>query len=141
MHTTNYENTFIAVAPDCPAVRGEVPPAKATPSVALLTFRMIHAHPYRYTSDDVVFGVWAERNAVPAARRAAARRAFFSKGQPCLRSSDLGKRYGWGIHSDGRGRVALYGVESDAYRVLASGRTPGEDGTRVVVKRAMRAGR
>ncbi len=25
---------------------------------------------------------------------------FFSKGQPCLRASDLGKKYGWGIHSD-----------------------------------------
>jgi hypothetical protein len=49
----------------------------------------------------------------------AARAAFFSKGQPCLRSSPLAKRYGFGIHHDAEGRVALYGMETPEYRKLA----------------------
>jgi hypothetical protein len=28
----------------------------------------------------------------------------------------LGKRYGWGIHNDEDGKVALYAVESDEYK-------------------------
>ena len=50
----------------------------------------------------------------------AARAAFFAKGQPCLRSSALAKRYGWGIHSDEGGRVALYARESERYAQLAA---------------------
>lgn len=103
------------------------------------TYRMIAEHPYRFTSDDVIFGVWADRRDIPEAERAAAREAFFAKGQACLRASDLGKRYGWGVHSDAEGRVALVGVETPEYEVFASGQTP--DGTPVEVTRAMRSRR
>ncbi|MGC4120774.1 MAG: DUF6157 family protein [Myxococcales bacterium] len=140
-HTTNSPDTFIAVAPDCSATRGTVPPEGAKPSVALRTFRLIHDAPYRHTSDDVLFTVWADRNAVPQARRAAARLAFFSKGQPCLRASDLGKKYGWGVHADGEGRVALYGVETASYRELAAGKRRAQDGRSVTVVYAMRSSR
>jgi predicted DNA-binding transcriptional regulator YafY len=40
----------------------------------------------------------------------------FCKGQACLRASALTKRYGWGTHHDGEGKVALYAVESEAYK-------------------------
>ncbi len=141
VHTTNYFDAFIAVAPDSEAVRGTVPKETASPSVALRTFRMIHEHPYHYTSDDVIFTVHADRNAIPPAQRATAREAFFAKGQPCLRASDLGKKYGWGIHSDAQGRVALYGIETDAYEEFASGKRLGGDGKPVAVKHAMRSRR
>lgn len=62
-----------------------------------------------------------------------------SKGQPCLRSSDLGKRYGWGVHSDGKGRVAIVGVDTLAYATLADGRT--REGEAVTVVQAMRSKR
>lgn len=121
MHSTNYIDTFIAIAEDCAAERGMEPPEKAeNPSIAFRTWRMIAARPYAHTSDDVIFGVWADRKGVPEEEREAARRAFFSRGQACLRASDLGNKYGWGIHHDAAGRVALYGVESDEYRSLAS---------------------
>jgi len=29
------------------------------------------------------------------------------------------KRYGWGVHSDSNGRIALYAVESDEYAKLS----------------------
>jgi hypothetical protein len=48
------------------------------------------------------------------------REKFFAKDQPCLRSSALGKRYGWGIHSDADGKVALYARESQDYQRLAN---------------------
>jgi hypothetical protein len=118
-HTTNYVNTFIAVAEDSAAVRGTVPPVnEASPSVAARTWRLIAGRPYAYTSDDVVFTVWADRKDIPERDRAAAREAFFGKGQPCLRASDLGRKYGWGIHHDEQGRVAVVGIETAEYQAL-----------------------
>ena len=40
--------------------------------------------------------------------------------EPSLRSSPLGKRYGWGIHHDADGRIALVPLGSDEYRALAA---------------------
>jgi hypothetical protein len=107
--------------------------------VALRMFRMVHDSPYQYTSDDVIFTVYADRQRIPAKARTAARLAFFSKPQACLRGSDLAKRYGWGIHSDSQGRIALYGIDSDEYRRLAHGKD--FIGRSVAVKAAMRSRR
>jgi hypothetical protein len=118
MHSTNYTNTFIAVADDCSSQTGALPPEKPEPTVARMQFEMIHAHPYRYTSDEVLFAIYALRNRIEPEAMESQRAAFFAKGQPCLRSSPLGKRYGWGIHFDGEARVALYACESDDYARL-----------------------
>jgi len=116
MHTTNYQDTFIAVADDCPAAAGEIPPVKGEKkSVASLQYDLIRKNPYRFTSDDVVFRVFAARNDVPESDWKVSRQQFFTKGQPCLRASPLTKRYGWGVHCDSEGRVALYGRETDEY--------------------------
>jgi hypothetical protein len=139
MHTTNYFDTFIAVAEDSAADGPIEPPARPTPSIAEATYRLIAEAPYAHTSDDVIFTVWADRKGIPAEERAAAREQFFSKGQPCLRSSDLGKRYGWGVHSDDEGRVALVPLGSAEYETLAAGTTA--DGRPVAVTRAMRTTR
>ena len=134
-HTTNYLRTLIAAADDSGAERGTVPPHKPeNPSIAWRTWRMIADAPYAYTSDDVIFGVWADRQGIPDAERDDARAAFFSKGQACLRASDLGKKYGWGVHSDGEGRIALYGMETEEYRRLL-------DDPDVAVTRAMKRSR
>lgn len=117
MHTTNYTNTLIQVSPDCPAGAGTVPPKPGT--VAAMQYERLVAAPYAMTSDDLLFGIFADRNGVPAAERPAARAAFFSKGQPCLRSSPLVKTYGWGIHHDSKGRVALVGAETAEYAALS----------------------
>jgi hypothetical protein len=113
VHTTNYQNTLIDVAEDCPVTRAEVPPLKGgDKSVANLQFELLIDQPYRYTSDDVVFHCYAAKQGLAAGALPAAREAFFLKGQPCLRASPLTKRYGWVVHSDGEGRVALYGMET-----------------------------
>jgi hypothetical protein len=120
MHSTNYTDAFIAVADDCPADAGSVPPAKPEPTIAQMQFEMIHKHPYEYTSDEVVFAIYAARSGVEAADMEAQRAAFFSKGQPCLRSSPLGKRYGWGIHFNDESKIALYACESEEYAQLSN---------------------
>lgn len=93
-HTTNYADTLITVAPDTRAVAGSPPPT-GKGSVAERQFALLHGHDYELTSDDVLFTVSADRSGVPDDERHAAREAFFSTGQPCLRTSPLAKTYGW----------------------------------------------
>lgn len=120
MKTTNYYNVFIEVAEDCPTDVAEPPPERKQKTKVRAQFETISNHPYEFTSDDVIFAVYAERKEIPEDQREAEREQFFSKGRACLRSSSLGKRYGWGIHSDGEGKVALYPVESNKYDSFAN---------------------
>jgi len=135
IHTTNYIDTFIEVAEDCPTSTSEVPPTRGNKrSIANLQFEMLKDNPYQYTSDDVLFQVYAIRNNLPKEDWEAEKAKFFSKGQPCFRSSPLTKRYGWGIHNNSEGKIALYGVGTDAYHNFS------QDGNLTIVK-AMRAKR
>lgn len=132
--TTNYEGAFIEIAPDSTAAGPEVPPARATPTVAELQHRLLSEHPYRYTSDELLFEVHAIRAGIDDADRDAARAVFLAKDQACLRSSPLGKRYGWGTHHDAEGRVALVGLGTPEYAALA-------DDPTIEHRRAMRSSR
>ncbi len=117
MHTTNYRDSFIEVAADCPANIGEVPPAKGDEkSVANIQFEMISQNPYKFTSDDILFHCYATKKGLTNGELEAQREIFFSKGQPCFRSSPLTKRYGWGIHNNAEGKISLYGVETNEYQ-------------------------
>lgn len=116
MHTTNYHNAFIEVAGDCRAAAGAVPPERAgAKTAARMQYELIAPNPYRYTSDEVLFLGYAVRNGIPEAEMEAEKLRFFSKGQACMRTSDLPRRYGWGLHFDGDGRVALYSADSPEY--------------------------
>jgi len=115
MHTTNYTSTFIEVADDCKAETGATPPEKAERTIARIHYDLISGAPYGHTSDDVIFAAFAEKRGIDADSLEDARREFFSKGQPCLRSSPLGKTYGWGFHFDEESRVAIIGKGSPEY--------------------------
>ena len=115
IHSTNYFDSFISVAPDSKAVEG-IEPGERAPTARHM-FEMIHGSPYRYTSDDVIYAAHVRSKGSNALKRG----EFFSKGQACLRSSALAKTFGWGIHFDRDGHVALYGVESKEYRGFAKG--------------------
>lgn len=75
---------------------------------------------YAYTSDDVIFQIYAEKNNIGKGEWDTARQKFFSKGQPCLRTSPLVKSYGFGIHYDSDGKIALYGMEDGKYQEFVS---------------------
>lgn len=132
-HTTNYTNTFIEVSEDCPAAHGVEPPIAEHLSIAALHFRLIGEEAYARTSDDVLFETHALRKGIDP-DDVAAREEFFSKGQACLRTSPLGKRYGWGTHHDEHGRVAMFPRGSEEYDALAADPT-------IVHVRAMRSSR
>lgn len=123
MHSTNYTNTFIEVADDCKTAVGKMPLEKDEKTIARMHYELIHDHPYQYTSDDVVFATYAAKNRIQPANLEHKKAEFFSKGQPCLRSSPLGKSYGWGIHYDSESKMAIYGKESEAYARLKSDST------------------
>src|SRR5688572_20780731 len=124
MHTTNYFDTFIAVADDCPVEVAEVPTMKGNkPTAATLQYEMIKNHPYKYDSDSVLFHIHAVKNELTKSETSEARERFFSKGQACLRASTLTKRYGWGVHSNKEGKVAIYAIESPEYAKLVSDKT------------------
>ncbi|SOD15493.1 DUF6157 family protein [Pedobacter xixiisoli] len=117
IHTTNYQNTFIAIADDSNAARGEIPAEKADlKTLAGWQFDIISNNPYQYNSDDVLFLAHALQKDLLATEFNKAKAEFFSKGQACLRASALGKRYGWGIHHDAEGKIAIYGCETPAYQ-------------------------
>lgn len=121
MKTTNYINTFIQVADDCPALEGVKPPCKSNKiTIATMQYELLINSPYKYTSDDVFFYIYAKRNDIAEEDYPMAREEFYSKGQPCFRASPLTKKYGWGVHSDENSHIAIYAVQSKGYKNLAN---------------------
>ncbi|MEO0332332.1 MAG: DUF6157 family protein [Bacteroidota bacterium] len=116
-HSTNYKNTFIEVAEDCSVTSGQEPPQKGDKkSVANYQYELLKESPYKFTSDDVFFTVFTTLKEIDKSELNPEREKFFSKGQPCFRASPLTKRYGWGVHNDKHGKVAIYGVETEEYQ-------------------------
>lgn len=76
MHTTNYQDTFIEVAPDYENLVAKVPEKDG---IAKMQFDIIQSNPYQYTSDDVLFIVFAKRNSFQADVLEEERKKFFSK--------------------------------------------------------------
>lgn len=115
IHTTNYFNTFIEVAEDTKAICGTKPPSKDNKTIAEMQYELLVKSPYKYTSDDIFFQIFAIRNDLTKTEYQKVREHFFSKGQPCFRASPLTKTYGFGIHSNSEGKVALFGMETKQY--------------------------
>ena len=121
----NYYNTFIAVAPDTSVKVGTIPVERTgKKTVAILEYELVSAQPYTYTQEEVQFAVHVQRKAVPSAELGVKRvdlwTEFFSKPMACMRASPLPKSYGWGLHFNEEGKVALVAVESPEYERLSS---------------------
>ena len=116
IHSSNYFDTFIEVAEDTKAEYGTLPPTKEKKTVAEMQYELIAKNPYKFSSDDIFFQVFANRNDLIHSEYEQARQKFFSKGQPCFRASPLTKTYGYGVHCDSNGKVALVGMETDEYQ-------------------------
>lgn len=117
IHTTNYFNTLIEPAEDCLLLTSSLPKNHETKkTIARHQFELISAKAYNYTSDDILFKIYAEKKDIIEEDLENERAHFFSKGQACLRCSPLTKQYAWGIHFDENGRVALYNIDSIEYQ-------------------------
>ncbi len=117
MHSTNYFNTFIEVAEDSAADAGTMPPEKGNKkTIANMQFDMLIDSPYQFTSDEVIFTIFATRKEFAKEEWDEERQHFFSKGQPCFRASPLTKSYGWGVHFNEEGKMAIVGKETNEYQ-------------------------
>ncbi|MET0307291.1 MAG: DUF6157 family protein [Sphingomonas sp.] len=108
-YSTNSRDTLITVSSDCPVAVGTVPEKQGT--VAAVEHALL-AEPYLMTSDDLLHATHRARGGEKS------REDFFARPQACLRASPLVKQFGWGVHHDGEGRIALLGIESAEYRRL-----------------------
>lgn len=120
----SYVDTFIRIAADCKLQRAVVPAARGEkPTIAELEYGLLSEAPYGLTERDVQFAVHLARLGLSpkevATKRATLEREFFSKPRACFRASPLPKKFGWGLHYDAEGRIAIYAVESEDYRRLA----------------------
>ena len=115
----NYRDTLIEVAEDSPAAEARVPETRAGKKTkALVEYELLAQHPYTYTEEDIAFQVHAELHDIPKAVWPRERKKFLSKGHPHVRVSALAKRYGWGMHNNADGKIALVAVESPRYKQL-----------------------
>lgn len=134
-HTTNYYNTLIEVSDDSKVAAATVPQrSRTSKTIAEWQYERLSAHPYQFTSDELLFDIYALRNNIPEAEKEAAITQFFSKGQACLRTSPLAKNCGFGIHANANGKIALVGCETAKYKALQQ-----QPGIRTV--KAMRSAR
>ncbi|OAI47973.1 hypothetical protein AYO44_08265 [Planctomycetaceae bacterium SCGC AG-212-F19] len=134
-------NTFVLVAPDCPVKAAVVPvPRGPISPVHVIQYELLTAKPYKFTLEDLIYQTHIRRAGLSSAevkkRDKAIRAELFSKTHACMRASALPKRYGWGVHYDERGRLALFPIESAEYRRFAAGNVVG-----VQVVAAMRSKR
>jgi Family of unknown function (DUF6157) len=119
----NYYDTLIEVADDCPATESRVPRARGGKKTkAVFEYELLVKHPYLYTEEDIAFEVYAVLHDIPKDGWSKEREKFLSKGHPHFRVSALAKRYGWGIHNNAEGKVALIAVESPEYKRLKNDR-------------------
>ncbi|WP_141659732.1 DUF6157 family protein [Chelatococcus sambhunathii] len=116
MHSTNYFNTLILVSPDCLVNVGTVPQKPGT--IAAIQYDILSERPYQMTSDDLLIMAEARRKGVKHEKLAEFEKAYFSRPHACLRASPLVRSYGWGIHHDTSGRIALVGCETEEYARL-----------------------
>jgi len=134
-------DTFVVVAPDCPVTAAVVPVAKGdNPPIHFIQYDLLTAEPYKLTLEDLIFETHIRRAGISQAearkRDVAIRNELFSKSYACMRASALPKKYGWGVHYDSQGRLALFPMESADYRRFAAGKASG-----VKVVAAMRSKR
>lgn len=120
-------NEFVLISPDSDTTRAEVPVAKKDPpAVHVIQYELLTKRPYTLTFEELIFATHVRRLGL-SQQEAKARRPeiwaeLFAKSHACMRCSALPQRYGWGVHYDARGRIALYAVESREYKKFAAGK-------------------
>ncbi|RAU97905.1 DUF6157 family protein [Paenibacillus sp. YN15] len=130
----SYTNTFITVSPDCPVSSSVRPqPKGGAKTKPLLEYELLSAHPYCFTEKELIYQVHVRHQRVTEVelreREGEIRQKLFAKSHPCMRASMLPKKYGYGIHYDHEGKIAIYGMETSRYRAFAEGE---EEGGRVI---------
>ncbi|MCY9140211.1 DUF6157 family protein [Peribacillus frigoritolerans] len=115
----SYKNTLITISEDSKVSSAKVPVIKnEKPTIAYIEHDLINNNPYKFTQEDVQFKTYLIKNQMEAENSAELREHFFSKSKACFRASPLVKNYGWGIHYNNQGKIAIYDVNSEMYNQL-----------------------
>ena len=118
-HTTNYTNTLIEIAEDSPVSKAVIPVVKNEKNtIANYQFEKLSKQPLKYTSDELLFEIFAERNDISSSELEQEKQNYFSKGQACMRTSPLAKKNGFGIFHNQNSKVKLIPAESEEYQQL-----------------------
>lgn len=118
-HTTNYTNTLIEIAEDSPVLASVIPVVKNDKKLIVnYQYEKLSKHPLKYTSDELLFEIFAERNDISPAELEEEKQNYFSKGQACLRTSPLAKKNGFGIFHNQDSKIKLIPAESEEYQQL-----------------------
>lgn len=116
----SYTNTFIIVSADCPVTTSKVPVSSRAKKTAYeIEFDLLSSNPYRYNEQELIYEVHIRHKDLDTSYVSSHAEEIwqdlFKKPHPCLRASQLPKKFGWGIHYNEEGRIALYGMETDEY--------------------------
>ncbi|MEI2469301.1 DUF6157 family protein [Peribacillus frigoritolerans] len=115
----SYKNTLITISEDSKVSSAKVPVIRnEKPTIAYIEHDLINNNPYKFTQEDVQFKTYLIKNQMEAENAAELREQFFSKSKACFRASPLVKNYGWGIHNNNQGKIAIYDVNSEMYNQL-----------------------
>ncbi|MCP1493147.1 hypothetical protein J2Y73_003178 [Peribacillus frigoritolerans] len=115
----SYKNTLITISEDSKVSSAKVPVIRnEKPTIAYIEHDLINNNPYKFTQEDVQFKTYLIKNQMEAENAAELRKQFFSKSKACFRASPLVKNYGWGIHYNNQGKIAIYDVNSEMYNQL-----------------------
>ena len=126
----SYTDTFILVATDCPATYGEIPQSRGgAETMPMIEHDLLTRRPYHFNEKDLIFEKSIRHRGISPEEVRKNREAIwselFQKPHPCLRASPLAKRYGWGVHYDHQGRIAIYAVDSKEYAAFRESGTEG----------------
>ena len=118
-------NTFVQVAPDSTATRAVIPTARdGKKTIQMIQYQLLTAQPYSLTLNDLIFEIFVKRNNIKSTdlelHKGTIWAELFSKPHPCMRASMLPKKYGWGVHYDAAGKIALHALESEKYQRLSA---------------------
>ncbi|MET1180826.1 DUF6157 family protein [Peribacillus simplex] len=115
----SYKNTLITISEDSKVTSAKVPVIKnEKPTIAYIEHELINNNPYKFTQEDVQFKTYLIKNQIEEENAAELRERFFSKSKACFRASPLVKNYGWGIHYNNQGKIAIYDAKSERYNQL-----------------------
>lgn len=118
-------DTFIKVAPDSPAMYSVIPVSRGEQkTVPVIQYELLTASPYSFTLNELIFEVFVQHKNISSTnleqRRDELWNEIFRQPQPCMRTSSLPKKYGWGVHYDHAGKIALHALESEMYQHLSN---------------------
>ncbi|WP_440890175.1 DUF6157 family protein [Vibrio sp. WZ-1] len=94
---------LILMSQDTIATQSEMPPE--SDAITRIVYEVLTEHPYRFTEPELHREVHYERRGM----------RHLKIGSYSIKRSNLLKKYGWGIHKDSDGRLALVASDTDKY--------------------------